>query len=291
MEMNELRYFLAVAKTENINRASENINISAGSLSKAISRLEDELGIKLFNRVGRGIILSKEGEFLKEKAIQILNLETETKLNILGQETSFKAYIGGNETLLSYFGINLTQKITSLYENVQVELQEYKGAQLLTKLNDGEINLALTTEKPSKEFSSICISNVKFHTVVGPSHPLYNQAKKNKIIHIDDILKHDFIIPKSSILGKTSASQSVDGWRDDKFLRKKPFITTSLKTLENFVTQGVALAYIPDYMILNSKMETLNISHCPYSCEQKIYLAAKNKKDLSWVHQVFQSYL
>lgn len=115
MEMNELRYFLAVSETENVHRASENINISAGSLSKAISRLETELGVKLFNRVGRGISLTEEGRFLKKKASLILNIETETKLSIIGQETSFKAILGGAETLLSYYGVELAQKIKELY--------------------------------------------------------------------------------------------------------------------------------------------------------------------------------
>ncbi|MBT4792708.1 MAG: LysR family transcriptional regulator, partial [Halobacteriovoraceae bacterium] len=82
MEMNEIRYFTAVAETQNIHRASENIGISPSSLSKAISKLEEELKVKLFSRLGRNIILTTEGIYLKEKAHQILNIETQTKLEI-----------------------------------------------------------------------------------------------------------------------------------------------------------------------------------------------------------------
>jgi len=287
MEMNELRYFIAVSETENIQRASENINVSAGSLSKAISRLEAELGVKLFNRVGRGITLTSEGHFLKKKASEILNLETEVKLSILGQETTFKAIIAGNETLLSYFGVEFAQKIKDIYPNSLVELIALTHSSLLTKLSDGEVNVGLSTQAPKDDSVYKKIAEVKFHTVVAKGHPLYRKAKNNTEIPVEEILKYDFVVPKNKILGKTTADQSVDGWRDDKFKRKIPFITQSLKTLESFVTSGQALAYLPDYMILNSSYEILNITGCPYQCKQKVYLISRNKKELSWINQVF----
>ena len=61
MEMKELRYFLAVSKTENIHQASVDINVSTSALSKAIARLEEEFSVKLFKRIGRNIFLSDQG--------------------------------------------------------------------------------------------------------------------------------------------------------------------------------------------------------------------------------------
>ena len=58
MEIFELGYFMAVAKIENVNKAAEDIHISAGSLSKAIARLEAELQTPLFFKSGRGIRLT-----------------------------------------------------------------------------------------------------------------------------------------------------------------------------------------------------------------------------------------
>ncbi len=287
MEMNELRYFLAVSETENVHRASENINISAGSLSKAISRLETELGVKLFNRVGRGISLTEEGHFLKKKASLILNIETETKLRIIGQETSFKAILGGAETLLSYYGVELAQKIKELYPKSCVELVALNHSSLLTKLSDGEVNLGLSTEKPNEGIDYKKISEVKFHTVVAKAHPLYKKAKNNIEVPIEELLEYDFVVSKNNILGKTTTDQSPDGWRDDKYKRKIPYITQSLKTLESLVTSGLALAYLPDYIILNSSYEILNITGCPYQCKQKVYLISRNKKELSWINQVY----
>src|SRR5258708_33483898 len=75
MEIFELRYFLGVAQTENIHRASERLRVSPGSLSKAVSRIEEELGARLFSREGRAIRLTDQGRYLKSKAIEILRLE------------------------------------------------------------------------------------------------------------------------------------------------------------------------------------------------------------------------
>ncbi len=58
MEIFELRYLLAVAQNENVHRTSEGLNVSPGSLNKAISHLEDELGVSLFYKQGRNIRLT-----------------------------------------------------------------------------------------------------------------------------------------------------------------------------------------------------------------------------------------
>jgi len=287
MEMNEIRYFTAVAETQNIHRASENIGISPSSLSKAISKLEDELNVKLFTRLGRNIVLTTEGKYLKERANQIINLETQTRLEILGQETVFKATIGASETLLSHFGIEIAEKIKKLYPKVQIELVPVEESILIQKINDGEIHLGITTYTPPSNFDSKKISNVKFQTIVGQKHPLYSIAKKNKEIDISEILKHDFVTPKKEILGSTNKNQSHDGWRDDKFQRKHTFITTSLNTLNSLVEQGHAIAYLPDYYIEGRSFEVLNIIGCPHECKQKVSILTKDKIKLGWINQFF----
>lgn len=287
MEINEIRYFTAVAETQNIHRASENIGISPSSLSKAISKLENELNVKLFTRLGRNIVLTTEGKYLKEKANQIINLETQTKLEILGQETVFKATVGASETLLSHFGIELAAKIKSLYPRAQIALIPTEELSLIQKLTDGEIHLGISTYPPPSQFDSKKISSVKFHTVVGKKHPLYSIAKKNKEIDIREILRFDFVTTKKEILGSTTKLQSYDGWRDDKFPRKHTYLTSSLNTLSSLVEQGHAIAYLPDYFINAKPFEKLNIVGCPHECKQKVSVLTKDKTQLGWINQIF----
>src|SRR5271155_2109038 len=90
MEIFELRYFLEVAKVENIHRASEKSRVSPGSLSKAIARLEAELEVKLFSRAGRNIRLTDQGRLLRMRAAQLLQLEEAARVEIGGLQGQLK---------------------------------------------------------------------------------------------------------------------------------------------------------------------------------------------------------
>ena len=103
----------------------------------------------------------------------------------------------------------------------------------------------------------------------------------------EEVLKYNFVVPKNNMLGKTTSEQSTDGWRDDKFPRKRPYITPSLKTLETFVKSGKAIAYLPDYLVNSENYQVLSITGCPYDCKQEVYLLTRNKKELGWINQVF----
>ena len=72
MDGRQLTYFLAVVEHLNFGRAAEQLHIAQPSLSQAMSTLERELGVPLFHRVGRGIVLSDAGAQLVEPARQVL---------------------------------------------------------------------------------------------------------------------------------------------------------------------------------------------------------------------------
>lgn len=72
MDVRQLTYFLAVVETMNFGRAAEQLHIAQPSLSQAIGTLERELGVPLFHRVGRGIVLSDAGAQLIEPARQVV---------------------------------------------------------------------------------------------------------------------------------------------------------------------------------------------------------------------------
>lgn len=76
MNLYHLRYFVTLAHLEHYTKAAENLSITQPSLSHAISLLENELGVALFEKEGRNIVLTKYGKiFLKdvEKSLEILD--------------------------------------------------------------------------------------------------------------------------------------------------------------------------------------------------------------------------
>lgn len=88
MNFNQLRYFIEVAETNSFTKASENLFISQPSLSVSIKKLEESLGVKLFNRGKNMMILTNSGKYLLAQAKTILaEIElVETKLRQSHQE-------------------------------------------------------------------------------------------------------------------------------------------------------------------------------------------------------------
>lgn len=280
MEMFELKYFLAVAQNENVNRAAESIHVSAGSLSKAISRLEEELQTQLFYKSGRGIKLTPEGELLKVKATEIVRLEEDAKLELMGHEAgSFNITITSEEILQTSFGIDLAKKIKKLFPKARIQFLTENDSDVVKRVADGEIHLAITSAEVTQGLASKVIAKADFKTCAGKSHPL----AKLKLVPVEKLLEYSFVSPEDFILGRIVKSSTTDGWRDDKFPRKIAFKTGSLKMLENLIQEGMALGYLPDYYIKNTALVPLKITGCSYTCQQTIRVVTKDPDALGWL--------
>jgi len=287
MEIFEMRYFLAVASGENIHRAAERLHVSPGSLSKAISRLEGELGTKLFSRVGRNIRLTAQGKVLQRRASEITQLEESSKLEIAGAKNALNVVLAGPEILLSQSGILVTETIKARHPNAVFEYQAAEDAAVLEKVQRGDAHLGVVTSDPSAGLRSKVIAETTFVTCVGKGHPLYGVARAKKIISIDEVLKHAFVSPSHPLLGQVGVKQSHDGWRDDKFPRKVEYLVSHLKLMEELVTRGKAIAYLPDSFAEKLAIESLKISGCPYTCRQTIKLVSRASRGVGWLNQLF----
>lgn len=287
MEIFELKYFLAVAQTENVNRASGQINVSAGSLSKAIQRLEDELQTPLFYKSGRGIRLTPEGVLLKSKATQILQLEEDVRLQLQGQEQgSLNVYISSVEVLQTFYGIKILQTIQKNYPQAHTRFLIRSEEEAIAQVMQGEVQLALVTLEPGPDLAVKVLGRVEFKTFVSKSHPLVRKYG-SKAVPIDELLKHSFVCPDASVLGRISKSSSPDGWRDDKFPRRIKYRVCGLKLMEGLIEEGLAIGYLPSYFFNGPNFVPLTISGCNFSCHQTIRIVAKDPTALGWLSKLW----
>ncbi len=86
MEIRVLRYFLTVVREEGIDRAAEVLHITQPTLSRQLSQLEEELGVKLFHRGAKKITLTNEGILLRRRAEEILSLVDRTERELIEQD-------------------------------------------------------------------------------------------------------------------------------------------------------------------------------------------------------------
>lgn len=101
MELRVLQYFLTVAQEEGINRAADVLHITQPALSRQLSQLEEEVGVKLFHRGARKITLTNEGILLKRRAEEILALVDKTEKELVEQEQLVGCKWGGTEHLVT----------------------------------------------------------------------------------------------------------------------------------------------------------------------------------------------
>ena len=100
MEIRVLRYFLEIARTGNMSRASETLHVSQPTLSKQMKELEIELGKKLFRRASVGLILTDEGMLLRKRTEDILDMidKTMDEFGALDTVTGGEVHIGCAES-------------------------------------------------------------------------------------------------------------------------------------------------------------------------------------------------
>jgi DNA-binding transcriptional LysR family regulator len=273
METFELRYFLGVAATENIHSAARRLHVSAPSLSKAISRLEAETGVPLFERIGRGIRLTAEGRLLAERAAAIVHAEEAAKRDLSSMKKKVRLRIGGPEPLLSFANEPRFLELTKGAEDVRFEYLSMLEPEAIDRLRARDLDVAFITRTAGlSDLKSIRVGNSTFVTCAGPGHPLYARAKRKAVIPIREVLAHSFAAPGENLFGDALPSaSSPDGWRDDKFPRRIVHITPSLFLLSRMVAEGKSLAYLPDYVVRQLDALPLKISGCPFHCKQDIH--------------------
>ena len=288
METFELKYFLAVARRENVARAAEEVHVSPGSLSKAVSRLERELKTPLFFKAGRGIRLTPEGLVLKRRAAEILQLEEDARFELGGGSAgALNILVSSEEILQTSFGIALAKKTSALFPEASTQYWIRPESKAVEQVLDGEAQLALITGDPPPGTLAKTLAGVQFQTCASSGHPLVERFGARGVIPIRTVLEHPFVSPDAAILGRISGSSSADGWRDDKFPRRIKYKAYGLKLMENLVREGLALGYLPDYFADSAGLVPLKISGCPYSCRQTVRVIVKAPISMSWLKKLW----
>ena len=127
MEIRVLKYFLLVAREENITKAANLLHLTQPTLSRQLMQLEEELGVQLFRRSKHRIILTEEGMLLRRRAEEIVALADKTRddLQRRGEQLSGTVAVGSGELQSSRF---LTQLLTVFQrENPLVSFSIYSG--------------------------------------------------------------------------------------------------------------------------------------------------------------------
>ncbi len=192
MTITQLRYVLAVAEHKNFTKAAEHAFVTQPTLSMQIHKLEEELGVEIFNRNKKPIALTQVGQKIVEQARNIVN-ESFRIQDIVEQQ---KGYIGGEfklaiiptimPTLLPMFLKNFINR----YSKVNLKILELNTETIITKLKSGQIDAAIAATPLEAE--NIIERPLYYEPFVGyipESHKLHAKSDLSpEDLDVDDIL-------------------------------------------------------------------------------------------------------
>src|SRR5882672_10637017 len=241
MEMHQLRYLVAVARTRNFSRAAEQCHVSQPSLSQQIQKLEDELGERLFDRMKREAKLTAHGEAFLLHAVAILAEVDAARREAADAKDllSGTMAIGVLPTIAPYLLPGVMEEFTKTYPGVEIVMHEDTTAQLVKFLLSCEIDLALAShplQDPRLEVRELFAEELLL--ALPPGHPL---TRKREITRAD-LEDEPFIVMKE---GHCLGDQ-VLRFCDRRDVRPNvSFRSSQLETIQSLVHAGLGISLIP----------------------------------------------
>jgi len=252
MELHQLRYFVAVAETENFTRAAERSHVSQPSLSQQILNLESEVGHKLFHRLGRKAVLTEAGTAFLDRARRILT-EVENAAKELSDHPGLgrRITVGAVQTVMPYLLTPFIAQCRDRHPNLLVDAQEDFRANLVRAVVEGELDFAIVPLPVDDHRLSVePLLSEPLLLVVGKSHPFADRST----ISINDLTGETFIS-----LGDSSAlaAQIHTFFGDNKFQPRIGIRCAQVATLKLFVSLGLGISILPQLARLSDDRDEL----------------------------------
>ena len=188
MEIRTLRYFLAVAREENMTRAAETLHVTQPTLSKALRSLEDELGKKLFTRHSFSIRLTEEGVLLRNRAEDLVSMadRIEKEFVALDDITGGDLYLGLAESYQISFLAREIHRFKLAYPGLRYHITSGDTEQVAEKLDKGLLDFAVLAEPlDASKYESLCFPESDIWGLIMPEDA---SLAKKKAIHVDDLI-------------------------------------------------------------------------------------------------------
>jgi len=242
MEIHQLRYFVAVAHLGSFSRAAEKCFVSQPSLSQQIQKLERSLGQRLFERLGRQVLLTEAGRRLLDRATTILAALDDTEKLIRDSDVQAGGHleVGAIPTIAPYLLPPVLERFLSEYPRVEVTVQEDVTAHLIESVAAAELDLAvLTLPIADDRLQSEPLFSEPLLVALPQRHPL---ARKRQIT-LEDISDERFIVLREMhCLGE----QILSFCRANDCQPRVVCRSAQIATIQALINAGQGISILPD---------------------------------------------
>jgi len=246
MDLATLNAFIAIAELGSFSEAAERLHLTQPAVSKRIASLEQQLNVRLFDRLGREVSLTEAGRALLPRAYQILNVLDDTRRAL----TNLNGEISGRLTLATshHIGLHrlppLLRAFTRAHPQVALDIQFLDSEVAYEEVLHGRAELAVITLAPEtrEPVHAVAVWDDPLDFVAAPEHPL----ARNGAISLADVAHHPAVFPG----GNTFTHHIVRRLFEAQGLTPNIAMSTNyLETIKMMVSIGLAWSVLPRTML------------------------------------------
>jgi len=246
MDLATLNAFIAIAELGSFSEAAERLHLTQPAVSKRIASLEQQLSVRLFDRLGREVSLTEAGRALLPRAYQILNVLDDTRRAL----TNLNGEICGRLTLATshHIGLHrlppLLRAFTRAHPQVALDIQFLDSEVAYEEVLHGRAELAVITLAPEtrEPVHAVAVWDDPLDFVAAPEHPL----ARNQAITLADVAHHPAVFPG----GNTFTHHIVRRLFEAQGLTPNIAMSTNyLETIKMMVSIGLAWSVLPRTML------------------------------------------
>ena len=240
MEIRVLRYFLAIVREESITKAAELLHITQPTLSRQIAQMEEDMGVKLFDRGTRKIVLTNEGLLLRRRAEEILELVDKTERELAEQDEKVEGTvsIGCGDLAAVQMMPELIKKFRERYPAINFDLYTATADHIKDRMDWGLTDIGLLLEPINMEkYDYIRLNREEqWVAVIPPDSPL----AKLEYITPEDLRGMPLILPR-----RLNVQSELARWFGDEFEKLNVVFTSNLPSNSSImVHHGLACSLI-----------------------------------------------
>lgn len=245
MELRDLKTFVAVARLQSFHRASETLHTAQSTISARIAILERDLGTRLFDRLGRKIVLTVPGQRLLEYAVRMVDLEDEARVWVCGNaESRGMLTVRIPESLCAYRMGGIIRSFRALFPNVALSFAACSAEGLDRDLRGGITDLAflMTDSVQAKDLQIETLGVENLVLVCGPGHRLADRAD----VVMEDLRSETIVLSKADC----SYRRMFESMLDEAGIETAPGLEfSSSAALRGCVMQGVGITLLPELAV------------------------------------------
>lgn len=270
MTLTELRYIVTLAQEQHFGRAADRSHVSQPTLSIAVKKLEDELGVALFERSKTRVYPTPLGEQIVSQAQRVLEQAAAIKdIAISGKDQlSTPLHVGAIFTIGPYLFPQLIPKLQTIAPNMPLYVEESFTSTLRTRIRHGELD-AIIVALPFTEADVVTqpLYEEDFVVVMGKKHPL----AKLSSVPATDLSGHNLLLLGEGHCFRDQVLEACPNLKpfiDDPSGRVRTAREgSSLETLKHMVASGLGITILPQSAIQTSLYATDSLEVRPFTGE------------------------